>query len=267
YETLDLVEGKAEFALLIRPDIYPVEVIRRIKAKSQHLVGYQWDGLKRFPTVKLNIPLFDRFYVFDASDLPDADGSNIHFATNFYFDLPRLMMHSRPNKIPVLYYVGAYNEKRVAEIKGFLKLVRPYNLIEKIFIIDSKRSASPEVQNRPLNYEENLQFAGHADIILDISLRVHNGLSFRVFESICYEKKLITNIKDVKYFDFYHPDNIFILEAGEEPRLPDFLSTPYKKLESAIKEKYSFSNWINYLLEIIPFQSIDAPIACRNVNQ
>lgn len=266
YENLNRLEGKAEFALLIRPDIYPEEVIRRIKAKSQNLVGYQWDGLKRFPTVKLNIPLFDRFYVFDVSDLPDLAGSNIHFTTNFYFDLPRLITHNQPNNIPVLYFVGAYNEKRVEEIRGFLELVRPFNLIEKIFIIDPKRSANSEVQNRPLNYEENLQYAGNADIILDISLRVHNGLSFRIFESICYEKKLITNVNDIKYFDFYHPDNIFILESGEEHQLADFLSTPYKKLKPAIKEKYSFSNWINYLLDIEPFQPIDAPTACRKDN-
>ncbi|MCY4779947.1 hypothetical protein ORI89_09815, partial [Sphingobacterium sp. UT-1RO-CII-1] len=42
---------KVDYALFIRPDLFPISIIEKIKTKSSLTVGYQWDGLKRYPNI------------------------------------------------------------------------------------------------------------------------------------------------------------------------------------------------------------------------
>ena len=85
----------------------------------------------------------------------------------------------------------------------------------------------------------------------------HNGLSFRIFEAIKYEKKLITNNKTVKQYDFYHPNNIFVFEEDNFQGLENFLKVAYTPLSEEIKQKYSFTNWLRYVLDIPPYKALN----------
>ena len=42
---------KADYALCIRANIYPKEIIAAIRAHSEICVNYQWDGIGRFPDI------------------------------------------------------------------------------------------------------------------------------------------------------------------------------------------------------------------------
>ena len=48
--------------------------------------------------------------------------------------------------------------------------------------------------------------------------------------------------------------NIINLNGIEE-----FLDKPYKPIDPKIKQKYSFSNWIKYLLNLKPYTEITLP--------
>ncbi|HEY9560942.1 MAG TPA: hypothetical protein VIR29_09170, partial [Anseongella sp.] len=73
--------GIADYALLIRPDQYSHQVLDAIRSRAIHIVGYQWDGLRRFPNVRKCMDYFDRFFVFDPNDIADE---NVLPLTNFY---------------------------------------------------------------------------------------------------------------------------------------------------------------------------------------
>ncbi|WP_228453698.1 hypothetical protein [Chryseobacterium manosquense] len=74
------------------------------------------------------------------------------------------------------------------------------------------------------------------------------GLSFRFFEGLYYRKKIITDNLMVKKYDFYHPDNIFVIENGNNAAILEFLKRPYQELPEHIVKKYSFSEWIFRML-------------------
>jgi hypothetical protein len=76
----------------------------------------------------------------------------------------------------------------------------------------------------------------------------HSGLSFRVFEAIGYSRKLITNNNEVKSYDFYHPNNIYVLD-NDERTLGEFLNVPYAEIHPEIVDRYNFDNWIFRILE------------------
>jgi hypothetical protein len=84
-----------------------------------------------------------------------------------------------------------------------------------------------------------------AKLLLDISRKEQKGLTFRVFESLGLEKKLITTNSDIKNYDFYNPKNILII-SEENPIIPiDFFNNEYEDIPEFILKKYTLSNWVD----------------------
>ena len=79
---------------------------------------------------------------------------------------------------------------------------------------------------------------------------VHSGLSFRIFESLKYSKKLVTTNLIIKDYDFYNENDFFVWQKDKSSNKEflEFLDSKYTTLDAGIIEKYSFSNWINRLL-------------------
>jgi len=264
--TLNDMQYRADYALLIRPDIYPDHFIELIKTKAHKMIAYQWDGLRRFPLVHNIIPLFDQFFVFDIQDysIYQHQFSNLRYTTNFYFDTPRLLVPKKNYKHEIL-YIGHFIRKRMPDIFKFIRIIAHHKISFNINIIVK---AKYQIQKTDLpvtysikryTYEENIEMVKNASAIIDFNNKIHTGLSFRPFEAICFEKKLITNNSDIKYYDFYNKENIFIIEEDDEQQLDDFLNTPYKKIDPSIKQKYSFTNWLHYILDLQPYTPINQP--------
>ncbi|MEC5394901.1 hypothetical protein [Bergeyella sp. RCAD1439] len=249
--TLEKLIDKADYALIIRPDIYPRSTIKAIKRKTHFMVGYQWDGLKRFPMVKLYVKYFDRFFVFDKEDL---DGGKYSLLTNFYFDYP--ILKERIEIIPnSVYFVGNYFENRKSILEKIGEKVSKQGMNSRITVLLSPPNYDKEGSSSYVNYvkgeisfEENIKRVLESEILVDIVNTVHKGLSFRVFEALGNDKKLITNNTTIKEYDFYNPNNIFVIENENLEGLEAFLKTDYI-IDEKIKEKYAFSNWIKRVLE------------------
>jgi len=75
-------------------------------------------------------------------------------------------------------------------------------------------------------------------------------LSFRIFEAMAMEKKVITNNQSIKDYDFYDPQNILCLEEDLSNLDLSFFDTPYKKLSSTIYNKYTLNNWLNTIFNL-----------------
>lgn len=261
------IQHTADYALLIRPDIYPDHFIRLIKTKANILVAYQWDGLNRFPLVQNIIPLFDQFFVFDLQDYLkyQYQFSNLRYATNFYFDIPRLLILEKNYKNEIL-YIGNFVKKRMPDIFKCINLIAHLKTNFNINIVVSAKHQMKQTDlpitysMKRYTYEENLTMVKSASTIIDFNNKLHAGLSFRPFEAICFEKKLITNNGEIKYYDFYKRENIFIIGEDDEQELENFLNTPYQKIDPSIKQKYCFTNWLHYILNLQPYIPIDQPV-------
>lgn len=246
------IDGKADYCLLIRADIYPRNVIKEILLKSNKTIAYQWDGVDRFPAIKDLIDLFDRFYIFDKKDANLIQGNYLE-TTNFYFN--HLDDKKVSPKINTFFFVGSFIKCRWDEIQATSNLILQNLGIPKFILYTNDNTA---INNNsfegisfittPISYEDTIKLTLEHHILVDFLTKVHAGLSFRVFEAIGYRRKLITNNSDVKSYDFYHPDNIYIL--GEENRtISDFIKSPYFDIDEEIISKYSFDNWIKNILE------------------
>jgi hypothetical protein len=86
-------------------------------------------------------------------------------------------------------------------------------------------------------------------VLLDIAQPKQEGLSFRIFEAMALEKKVITTNPAIVSYDFYNPENIFIWEEGCTPPANGFFTNAYASLPAGIVEKYSLQNWVNKIFE------------------
>ncbi len=99
-----------------------------------------------------------------------------------------------------------------------------------------------------LSYEQYLQQVEQCGILLDIVQDGQDALTMRVLEAMFLSKKLITNNKSIRNYDFYQPDNIFILpdawDASLIPSVQDFLAKPFVPYTEEILSKYDFTHWL-----------------------
>lgn len=237
-----------DYVLVIRPDAFPIPVIQELKKKTKKLIAYQWDGIEKFPEVKKYFHLFDTFFCFDSAD----EKNNIKPITNFYFDcIPPVYKDFNAQK-PELYFVGLYWENREKKIDRFVSEVLKMEVELSIFIQynDKSEIKNPKIKyiKERITFLENLRNVEKADVLLDFVDPIHNGLSIRFFEAIYYKKKVITDNQTVKDYDFYHPDNIFVLDENFD-QIDSFLNTPYRDLSEEIVKKYGFTNWIKQITE------------------
>ncbi|MGB3063993.1 hypothetical protein [Sphingobacterium thalpophilum] len=254
---LDEIQKRVDYALIIRSDLLGIETLRHIKNKVNKMVGYQWDGLNRFPAVFDRINLFQKFFVFDEKDYLKYRRlyNNIELTTNFYLEIPPdTNVIVKPKS---LCFVGSYLESRmpfIIELTEFLMQegfdVNVKLLCTKDRTIGKYSDSGIEFIADPLTYKEMLCHVQHYEALLDFdNSAIHNGLSFRIFEALFYRKKIITNNLSIKNYDFYHPNNIFIWNGDNLLKLKEFLNIPLVEIDSSIIEKYSFRNWVKKVLD------------------
>lgn len=247
-EFIRTIPEKVDYALFIRPDLFSQGVILETKKKARMIVAYQWDGLDRFPLVKDLIEYFDRFFVFDVRDL--NHNKYLLPTTNFYFD--DIITSDKAESD--VFFVGTYMKNRHSALEKLVDILSVLKLNMKILVLfkDYYSYNNINVIKKGLNFKENIEYIKSSKVIIDLKNDIHYGLSFRTFESLGFGKKLITNNELVKYYDFYNENNIFVFRNENFDGLEEFLNSPYESLPKEIIEKYSFTNWLKYVLLIDP---------------
>lgn len=239
-----------DICFFIRPDFFSFTSIKHALKVSKKSLAYQWDGLDRYPNIIDKISLFDKFLVFDKKDYNKYQGlhNNIDIGSNFYFNYDEDI----PERETIdVFYLGAFVHSRNLEMFKIYNHLKTLSLNIKILLCqipikveDSEQYSNQDIHfiNKIMDYKEGLSYTKSSNIIIDLLINEHSGLSFRFFEAIKYNKKVITTNPTVINEDFYKSENIFIFNDNLN-ELDVFLNKEYKKLPAKIVKKYSFLNW------------------------
>ena len=239
-----------DFALILRPDLLNDDVLKRIKEKSKKTVGYQWDGFERYPQIRSKLHFFDDFFVFDEKDVNLEENRSL--ITNFYFD--HLLEGNQQIKSDV-YFIGSHIANRMPKLLDVAVFLKNKNLKLDINVVGSGRKYRENHSEMgvnfitaPFDFQTNYQHIGETKAVLDLLNDVHSGLSLRVFEALGFRKKLITDNLEIKKYDFYNPEKIFLLQERNWEDLPGFINAPYQSQPENNESKYSFKNWLHHIL-------------------
>lgn len=242
---------KFDYILIIGPDIHSKKFLLYLKNYSEKIIGYMWDGLSEVQANQLSLTrnLFNNIFVFNKSDLKKYPNLKLEFDTNFYY---HYQPNSKKNIQDLIYIGGIYNNRKDLISYNFSKkITENFEII--IFVDEGSLKKNEMINdqkiiyvNQHIPYLKTLEEVYKAKCLLDICRNDHKGLSFRFFEALFLEKKIITNNKDVKNYNFYNPNNIMVIEDFENfniDKVKIFLTKPYEKIDKNIVESYSFKNW------------------------
>lgn len=211
---------------------YSFEISKYIKEKNPNctVIVYYWNKLV-FPSYFeiLKDPNVDKFYTFDEEE---AEKYNFNFNTTYYSKLVKLNDLEIENDVV---FLGRAKD-RLEEIKKIedkfhkLKITTDFKIItdEKDFV----------------DYNDYLDMIAKSKVLFDYNAYNQTGLSLRAMESLFFEKKLITTNKNIKNYDFYNKNNIFIIGEDKYKDLPSFINSDYEKINQEIIDYYDFDEWI-----------------------
>lgn len=244
----DIENKSVDYVLVIRPDLLLKSTLDDILRVGKKVVAYQWDGLERFPAVFKYIDKFNKFYIFDYNDFTKYKEKypNLRLSSNFYFDFTNNQESTAKDNI---FYMGTYIENRIGDVLYIVGELEKYNIPLNIKLVYHRKTVPLINKNiqflqKQIHFFDYLNYVKQAKILLDFKMKEHNGLSLRFFEALKYEKKIITNNTSVVDYDFYNPNNIFILHKDNLADLERFLFSDYTKINPEIVQKYAFSSWL-----------------------
>ena len=167
------------------------------------------------------------------------------FVEQFYFGSVHKTMKKEFDSD--FYFIGA-DKGRLEELENLYKELNQRGFKCNFYVVSNSNMESKDgfiVTNKQISYEDIIKNIEKTKVIVDITKKGQNGLTLRALESLFYERKLITNNKNIKKYDFYNPNNIFILgEDDYHERLVEFVNTKYVEIDSRIKENYTFNRWL-----------------------
>lgn len=238
-----ILKDKYDLIFIIRPDLVTNNQLSKLKSKTPKLIAYYWDTVAFFPRKKKIISFFDKGYSFDSQDCKDY---NLTMLTNFYYYEPA------PAEIDKTLFCISHLEKRRYTLFNTMGKFLEENNISYRFMtkqsVDKLKSPYIEYMKEAIPYNEMLNLLNRYEVILDIAKPNQTGLSFRIFESLGMNKKIITNNRTVMEYDFYNPNNILVIDFNKLDIPKSFFETPFQLIDEAIKQKYHLRSFIRTII-------------------
>lgn len=251
--------GHQDQILVMNPDTFDLSTLQEIRKYTSRLITYLYDSLDRVVVDKEKLDLFDKIFSFDIADVEKYGFEKL---TNYIY----LPFCSEENQNPEmdLFYITSYDNKRVEFIKLLTRRLLQLKSKFKIIVI-GKKGWKHQLKNAFIKIPENLhiifsikkishkklpRYYKNSRALLDLTRENQYGLSFRVFEAMALEKKIITDNELIKRYDFYNPKNILVLNETCSNLEKSFFETPYEKVPEEIYYSYTLNYWIKKVFEI-----------------
>lgn len=241
--------GHQDTIMFIRPDKITRETHLELKKLTNRYITYLYDSCNRFPIDHLLEGIFDDIFSFD---LVDVQKYNFKFISNYiYMEKQLLKTDFHSNNIFIVISI----DERFPFLNKLADYFTMHNISFKFIAVAKRR---PEKMNKnivfskkTLTLEDIKNDLESSKIFLDLIRHGHNGLSFRIFEALAMQRKIITTNKSIKQYDFYNPNNILVLDEKEPIVISDdFLNTTYEPLSDEIYNKYTIENWIKIVFKL-----------------
>lgn len=227
--------------LTIKGDFIDPKSILEFKKFTNKSIAFFNDSSTRCPKIKRVISSFDEVYSFEKDDCNKYD---LKFITNWIYPIEKGNQKTEQFQV----YNISSKDRRSKLLSQIAQILKENKINYKIIIFDRKNkklNTNLEYTKTPIPLAEVNNNLCNSQVLLDINRMGQNGLTFRVFESIGLEKKLITTNTDIKNYDFYNTNNILIIDE-KNPKIPlSFFNTEYEKIPEMISKKYTLNEWIN----------------------
>ena len=220
----ETVNIEYNYIFLISPEAINTQILQKIKDKNPKakVFIYMWDSIKNKKQALSLLPLADKFFTFDSTDI-EID-SKIEFLPLFYINDYATI----PQQKEYLYdiaFIGTIHSDRYRIVKEIEKVAIENDLslytyfyspsrllfwIKKLFTKDFRFIQESDISYLPLNKKDILKVIKDTKVMIDIEHPSQNGLTMRSIEMLGAKRKLITTNVNIKDYNFYNSNNISI---------------------------------------------------------
>lgn len=241
-------EGVSERILKVIKDDYP----------QSKKIFYAWDSLSNINFDINEYLFFDSIKSFDHADIA-INGYIKHLP--LFYDKKDISSHSSDIDMGA-FFVGTLHSNRFNEInriskqveanlqlKSFLYFYYPNKilfLLAKVVFSNFRPINAKYIRFEKLPFEGVMNKMMRSSVVIDICHPGQSGLTMRTIECIGTKKKIITNNSSILKYDFYKPENIYLLD--ESRCLDSFLNEDYCELSNDVYQKYEINNWVDALI-------------------
>ncbi len=254
-ESLEKI-GFQDQILVLNPDTLDSDTLQFIKEQTHRCITYLYDSLERYP-VQDKLHFFDKIFSFDDKDVREFGFEKL---TNYNY-LEYLPAEAQNPQLD-LYYITSYDKNRNGILQKFAPVLQKKGISYR-FLIVGKRVWKEQIKvareslrkyavlkRKTIPAGETISFYRNTKAILELMRAGQTGLSFRFFEAMALEKKIITNNREIINYDFYTPENILILEDDFSNLNKDFFEKPYRKLSQNIYDYYTLDKWVDRVFDL-----------------
>lgn len=230
--------------LVVGPDNFQEEALVYLRRNTEEMNCFLWDGFDNYNKPKSTLLLFDKVFSYDRKD---AAKYNFTFLTNYIYDSE--IKNLEPTQ--TVFNISTY-DKRFRFLEKIANYLEVKN-ISFLFITRKNKKGNHKlikIVDQYIPLHEVKKIIASSLILVDIQKNNQSGLSFRVFEALGYQKKLITSNADIVNYDFYDKNNIWVISETNYEIPTAFFETDYIEIKPEILNKYTLSNWISVVFKV-----------------
>jgi len=209
--------------------IHALKIAVMVKASRKYL--WIWNTLgENYRSWRIKI--LKKYYQIFTFDKNDAKKYDLNYKEQVYCLKPT----EKHEEVKYDFYFVGFNKNR-GNIIEYLKNILGQEYICKFIIYQEGHFSD-------FDYLENLLNVLNSKCLVDIVKDEQIGYTIRVLESVFYNKKLITNNKDIINSDLYNENNIFVLGYDKIEDIDDFMKKTIVPISDDILKRYDINVWI-----------------------
>ena len=226
-----------------------LEQLKSLYPKAR-FIWYLWDNTSAVAEFESAKQYFDTVISFD---IKESEEKGLVYSPLFY------SKEKKTEKIYDLCFIGSAHSNRINIVDSIVRTKLFKNTFIHIYatkidyvklLFKNVRKLFKYVRLSKISLTESMDRMAKSKYVLDISFPSQTGLSMRTFEALGCHSKLITTNSNIVDYDFYSPDNIFILNENNVEALNSIdIDSPFKKPDAAVFNYYSLDSWIDRLIK------------------
>lgn len=250
HNILNSIHSSYHCVFIIKASVLGYEFIEKLKSYvTAPFIQYIWDDLKFDRGAKATFCFFDKIFSYNPQD---CDSEGLTLRTNFYSS-----KKYKKDKTVDLFFVASYKPNRLDFLNKILPEIKKNNLTCSfnmkcsiiMFVLTPKLWKYRQYMVfHPIKYNKMMEMLGSARAMIDVSEKYQNGLTTRPFEALHVDTKIITTNKEITNYDFYHNNNVLVIDE-ESPVIDiNWINIPYKQIDERILNSYSVSGFVDDIL-------------------
>jgi hypothetical protein len=249
-----------DIVFIIKGEYLSINAIETIKTKNPKAkyILYLWDSIKRIPNIESKFCFFDKVYSFDRLDCFSNDILNFN---PLFFRSEYVNTYKVENPICDIYHLGWFHSDRLELIKKVTKFCDSNNVSYKMilfagyfsYLFQSVFGGELKGNKKYLIFETLSAKKNKKNILLskttlDIAHPMQSGLTMRTIELLGMQRKIITTNSDIVNYDFYHSENILVIDRENPILNNDFFESDFYAISDEIVSRYSIQNWLERMI-------------------